>query len=88
MLQNRRIITREALYPAATRCLSNSKETENEETMATVTFTDDASAEHPKDSSSSNDETIDASEFTQEIKIVMPDMGESTGMMRVLYVVL
>ena len=70
------VIYRGATSFSFQRCFS-SKENAEEQSTATITFTDDASVEHPEKKTAS--ESIDISEFTQEIPIVMPDMGESTG---------
>jgi hypothetical protein len=43
---------------------------------ATVTITDEADHHQQSDPSTKH---LDESEFTQEVKITMPDMGESTG---------
>jgi hypothetical protein len=46
---------------------------------ATVTITDEADHRHQHQSDPSTTKHLDELEFTQEVKITMPDMGESTG---------
>lgn len=67
----------------AIRCFSSNEKdtTKDSEDVTTITFTDDASAEHPHKKVSTISE-MDIAEFTQEVKITMPDMGESTGIVR------
>jgi hypothetical protein len=69
------IPTRAFIVPSSTISL---RYFTKESTEATVTITDDASTEHHKQSDPST-EHVTVSEFTQEVKITMPDMGESTG---------
>jgi len=81
-----RQIPRAFLYPSSSfhRCFS-SKENNNEEQTATVTFSDES--EHQKQSSGSTQD-VDVSVFTQEVNITMPDMGESTGTFLVVNVMI
>ena len=78
-----------ALIASTTRCFSSSndeKETTikeqvsiEEENITTITFTNNPLVNHPKANQSSSSNDFDISEFTQEVRITMPDMGESTG---------
>mmetsp|Transcript_17558 Transcript_17558/g.31723 ORF Transcript_17558/g.31723 Transcript_17558/m.31723 type:complete len:195 (+) Transcript_17558:43-627(+) len=60
---------------------NNKNENNKEDTIttpeATVTITDEA--DHYEQSDPSTTKHLDKSEFTQEVKITMPDMGESTA---------
>jgi hypothetical protein len=66
---------------ACRRSFSDEKKTDekaNDDDM-TITFTDSATEHAERKSSATKPTTIDISEFTHEVPIHMPDMGEGKG---------